>query len=190
MSAPDAIGTASAGEVSLEAVLAAREARSERRAALSAEFGAAVVQLTICAPGPRKDGPDIRRAARLGAAFFGRALAAAELRVLHAESREGEAGPCFLWVVDAEAALVKQAAVGLEDGYRLGRLWDLDVHLPDGSKLDREAAGAAPRKCFVCGNPAAACAGRRVHGLAEVERRFGELMERGMEEMETKGVLE
>lgn len=174
-------------EASLADVLAERERRAERRSALSAAFGRTVVQLTVCAPGPRKDGEGIRTASRRGAALFRTALSAAGVPILREEGRDGIAGPCFLWVVDADAALVKRTAVGLEEGYPLGRLWDFDVHLPDGSKLDREAVGSAARTCFVCGSPAAACAGRRLHELPEVERRFGELLERGIEETEEKG---
>ena len=176
-------------ETPLAAVLAERDRRGERRAALSAEYGATVVQLTICAPGVRKDGNDIRKAARSGAALLERVFAERGLRTLHGESRDGEAGPCFLWVVEAEAALVKGVAVGLENGYSLGRLWDFDVYGPGGSKLDRESVGSEARTCFVCGSPAAVCAGRRLHESAEVARRFSELLERGMEELESKGDL-
>jgi holo-ACP synthase CitX len=87
-------------------------------------------------------------------------------------------------VVDAEATLVKNVAIGLEDGYSLGRLWDFDVYGPEGSKQDRAEIGKAARTCFVCGSPAAVCAGRRVHELAEVERRFHELLTLGICEFE------
>ncbi len=171
----------------LAAMLAERERRAERRAALSAECGATVVQLTICAPGVRKDGADIRRAARYGAALLEKVLAERGLRTLHGESRDGEAGPCWLWVVEAEASLVKGVAVGLENGYSLGRLWDFDVYGPEGSKLDRESVGSDARTCFVCGSPAAVCAGRRLHEPTEVARLFSELLERGMVELDSNG---
>ncbi len=176
------------GGASLPDVLAERDRRNARRTELAAEAVGTLVQLTICAPGSRKDGEEIRKAARMGAGLFRRALSEAGFPVLSEESREGVAGPCYLWVVDAEAALVKKAALGLEDGYSVGRLWDFDVYGPGGLKLDREAVGSAPRKCFVCGSPAAACAGRRLHEPLEVERRFAEMLEKGMEELEKRGV--
>ena len=171
----------------LSEILAERERRGERRAELSAESGLTVVQLTIAAPGRRKNGEDIGTAARFGAALLERRLAERGLGVLRSEARDGAAGPCYLWVVDADAGLVKSIAVGLEDGYFLGRLWDIDVYGSGGSKLDREALGKAARKCFVCGSPAAICAGRRLHELADVELRFKEILDRGIEEMEEKG---
>jgi holo-ACP synthase len=128
-----------------------------------------------------------RQAALLGAVSFERLLENRGARTLHGEAFDGAAGPCFLWVVDAEAEPVKELAIGLEEGYSLGRLWDFDVYGPGGSKLDREAFGKGPRACFVCGSPAAACAGRRVHELADVERRFAEMLDRGIEEIERKG---
>ncbi len=173
----------------LAAVLAERERRARRREELSAAYGGTVVQLTIAAPGRRKDGDDIRKAALFGAAAFERLLGGRGARTLYGETLHGEAGPCFLWVVDADAEYVKGLSIGLEEGYSLGRLWDFDVYGPGGSKLDREFFKKGPRTCFVCGSPAAVCAGRRVHELAEVERRFVEMLDRGIEDIERKGVF-
>ncbi|MFA6508342.1 MAG: citrate lyase holo-[acyl-carrier protein] synthase [Treponemataceae bacterium] len=173
----------------LAEMLAERDRREYRRTVLATEYKATIVQLTIVAPGVRKDSPDIRKAFWYGKALLENVLTERGLRTLLSESREGNAGPCSMWVVEAEAALVKRAAVGLEDGYSLGRLWDFDVYGPGGLKLDREAVGSDARKCFVCESPAAICAGRRLHGSAEVVRCFMEILERGIEDMDKKGAI-
>jgi len=138
-------------------------------------------------PGQRKDGPEISEAARLGAVRLEGVLEGRALAVLHRESWNGAAGPCFMWVVEADTALVKGVTVGLEDGYSLGRLWDFDVYDARGLKLDREAIGSAARTCFVCGSPATVCAGRRLHGSAEVVGHFAGILERGIAELKKKG---
>ncbi|GAB1482069.1 citrate lyase holo-[acyl-carrier protein] synthase [Treponema sp.] len=174
----------------LALVLSEREQRTARRSALATEYRATVVQLTISAPGVRKDGPDIRSAAEKGAALLEKELAERGLRLSHRETQDGQAGPCIFWVLEAEAVLVKEIAVGLENGYSLGRLWDFDVYSPEGLKLDRESLGSETRTCYVCRSPAAVCAGRRLHESVEVVQRFSELLKRGMEELGSKGVIE
>jgi len=177
-------------DAGLAAVLDDRYRRQDRRCRLTIEYARTLVQLTMVVPGQRKDGPEISEAARLGAARLEAVLEGRALAVLHRESWNGAAGPCFMWVLEAGAALVKGVTVGLEDGYSLGRLWDFDVYDGKGSKLDREAVGSATRTCFVCGSPAAICAGRRLHGSAEVVWRFTGILERGMAELKKKGDIE
>ena len=177
-------------DAGLDAVLDDRDRRQARRSLLTAEYARTLVQLTMVVPGQCKDGTDISEAARLGAARLERVLEGRALPVLHRESWNGAAGPCFMWVLEADAALVKGVTVGLEDGYSLGRLWDFDVYDARGSKLDREAVGSAARTCFVCGSPAVVCAGRRLHGSAEVVRLFVGILERGIAESKKKGDIE
>ncbi len=173
----------------LAKTLTERERRFRRRTELVAQGLGTVVQLTITAPGIRKDGDDIRRAAQWGAALLELRLSERTWAYEKREWWDGDTGPCGFWVIFAPPMSVKGITVGLEEGYSLGRLWDFDVYGPGNVKLDRESMGSDPRKCFICGEPAAICAGRRLHSPEEVAKRFQELLQRGMEELETKGVF-
>lgn len=182
-SAAPAAGLLSTGL--LADVLADREARAARRTELAARWAAAgrpvaVVQLSLAAPGPVKSDAEIRLAVSLGARAWEDRAAALGLPLLHAEAREGASGPCRLWVVDADARETKSLIVGLEEGSSLGRLWDFDVYDEEARHVGRETLGAPARRCYLCGEAAAVCAGRRVHSLDAVERRFRELLRAGI----------
>ena len=110
------------GKPVLEAVLSERERRMERRGALAAEYGGTVVQFTTVVPGELKDGDDMRTVARYAKDAIEAAFAERGMRVAHGETLDGAAGPCWVRVVEAKAALVKNVAIGLKNGYSLGRL--------------------------------------------------------------------
>ena len=173
----------------LAKTLAERERRSRRRSELGNQGLGTVVQLTITAPGIRKDGEDIRKAALWGARLLESRLTDLGIAYGNREWGDGDTGPCGFWVIFAHPLSVKGITVGLEEGYSLGRLWDFDVYGPGNVKLDRESMGSDSRKCFICGEPAAVCAGRRLHSPEEVANRFQELLRQGMNELETKGVF-
>ena len=64
-----------------------------------------------------------------------------------------------------QASDVKRALERLEDAFPAARLYDFDVLNADGEKLSR----SVPRRCLVCGGPAAVCARSRAHGLEAVK---------------------
>jgi holo-ACP synthase len=153
--------------VALEAVLAAREARVARRDAALAAGAGAVVTVTPVMPGPVKDcaiARDIQMAAlRALESLFRDAGWRAEVRShLHAET-----GPEAIVIVAADATAVKRGTVAIEEEHRLGRLFDLDVTGPNGG-VGRRDLGLPPRRCFVCDEPAHACARSRAHPLADL----------------------
>ena len=71
-----------------------------------------------------------------------------------------------LILLKADAASVKQSLERLEDSCPAARLYDFDVLNASGEKLSR----SVPRKCLVCGGPAAVCARSRAHGLDAVKQ--------------------
>lgn len=174
-------------------VLADREARSARRAELAARWAGAgrpiaVVQLSLAVPGAVKSDPEIRLAVSLGARAWEDRAAVLGLPLLHSETREGASGPCRLWVVDADARETKSLIIGLEEGSSLGRLWDFDVYDEESRHVGRDTLGVPPRRCYLCGEAAAVCAGRRVHALDAVERRFRELLRAGIADRSARGL--
>lgn len=74
-------------------------------------------------------------------------------------------------MVDAPAPAVKGLTCQIEEADGLGRLFDMDVLAPDGRKLDRGELGLPPRRCLICGGPAAECASRRAHTARELQGR-------------------
>ena len=68
---------------------------------------------------------------------------------------------------------VKKITCSIEDGSRLGRLFDMDVMTEKGS-ISRKDLGKPGRKCLICGEDAKLCARSQRHPmqelLAEVDR--------------------
>ena len=158
-------------EVTLQAVLAARDAR--RR--LLASWGRPLLSVTLNIAGP------VKRWA-LTDFVFRDVLEALEdclgADLLWKEQTEAVTGLEAVLVCGREAGALKDLAVELETARAAGRLYDLDVIAPDGCKLSR----GTPRACLVCGGPAAPCARSRAHGLEAVRAATEDLLRRGAAE--------
>lgn len=146
-------------------VLEAREARVRRQEAMLERYKAPLVSFTMNIAGPVKDSALIRRAFRAGIRQLESGLRAWNLEVLEREERLAAAGCEALYAASGPAERVKRLCQSIEDGSRLGRLFDMDVISPEGEKLDR---AGGERRCIVCGEAGRGCASRRVHGVQEL----------------------
>ena len=152
-------------EVTLTQMLEAREARVLRQQALMERYALPVISFSLNIPGPVKNGPVIRRAFREGMSRLSDALQTARINVTHQEQVDQITGCEAILAVQGEAREIKRLCVELEDEDALGRLFDMDVLDPSGSKLDRESFGHPPRPCLVCGKAGKGCASRSIHSL-------------------------
>ncbi len=78
-----------------------------------------------------------------------------------------------LILLHADAAQVKTVLERLEDTAPWARLFDFDVLNASGEKLSRRT----PRRCLICGGPAADCARSRAHGLNAVKQATDALLD-------------
>ena len=157
-------------EVTLSEMLDAREARVFRQKALMEQYSLPVISFSLNIAGPVKNGPVIRRAFREGMSRLVDALQTARLDAVYQEEIDQVTGCEALLAVRGEARDIKRLCVELEDEDALGRLFDMDVLDPEGSKLDREGFGHPPRPCLVCGKAGKGCASRRLHSVGELQR--------------------
>lgn len=155
-------------EVVLEQMLEAREARSMRQFTLNKQYGLPIISFSMNIPGPIKDTPLIRRGFLAGCAMLDHRLPkqAVKLREVLPAVTGWEA----TYVLDMDAAKVKEITTAIEDELPLGRLFDMDVLGSDLRKLDRELVGGKSRNCIVCGAPGRGCASRRVHSVPELQQ--------------------
>lgn len=77
-----------------------------------------------------------------------------------------------IWAVDADAAQLKKWMQAIEEADELGRLMDIDVIAPDGSKISRGSA----RKCLICGGMVQICARSRAHSAVELYNRARQII--------------
>ncbi len=163
-------------EVTLDQVLAAREARAARQLALIRQFGLPVISFSMNIPGPVKDSPLIRRGFLAGCAALDHRLPRRAVR--YREIFPADTGWEAAYVVDMPPLEVKAVTAAIEDRDGLGRLLDMDVIGPDLTKLDRTSVGGGSRDCIVCGAAGRGCASRRLHPVEELQRAAREILVR------------
>ena len=156
-------------EVTLPEMLEAREARVFRQQALMERYALPVISFSLNIAGPVKNGPVLRRAFREGLSRLTDALRAARMDVACQEEVDQATGCEAVLAVQGGTRELKRLCVELEDEDALGRLFDMDVLDPEGSKLDRESFGHPPRPCLVCGKAGKGCASRRLHTVEELQ---------------------
>ncbi|MBQ7246827.1 MAG: citrate lyase holo-[Lachnospiraceae bacterium] len=78
-------------------------------------------------------------------------------------------GPEGFWSVRRDAREVKRLLTETEEHHPLGRLFDIDVISPDGTKISRTDIGMEARRCLICGRNAADCAGSRRHSVRDLQ---------------------
>ena len=144
-------------------MLDARERRAREQSAMlaSADDSCCLVSfsLTIAV--------DVKRTARTRLLFDEglRAFADFGFRELARKTFDGVTGTEALILLSEDEAKVKKTLERLEDAFPAARLFDFDVLNASGEKLSR----SVPRRCLICGGPAADCARSRAHGLDAVK---------------------
>ena len=162
--------------VTLEEVLALRDARSSRQKQLLAEYGCPLVCLSLNIAGEYKTFPLALRCFREAERFIRLSLESWNIKIRYTETQVEPAGYTAYFCAEAAPGLLKTIAAGIEKTHALGRLLDIDVLRPDGEKLSRLDSGGAPRSCFVCGKNAFVCARERSHAPGELEEAMAAIM--------------
>ncbi len=151
--------------VSLEEILDAREQRAERQRTAREQFpGAALVSFTLNIAGPVKLFALAEQSFQEGCRSIARQFERNRVAVQFYKTCIQPAGCEALWAVDCDPLRLKALMCAVEDGGRLGRLFDIDVLNPEGEILSRTGLGIPRRRCLICDRPARECARSRAHG--------------------------
>ncbi|MDO4565334.1 MAG: citrate lyase holo-[acyl-carrier protein] synthase [Clostridia bacterium] len=153
--------------IGLNDILDARERRVERRRKLLERFNLPLICFTMNIAGEVKNDPLIRLAFQFGLG---------ELKAhqpVYLKTYDEPTGLEAYLVFQTETSRQKEIAEGIEEGLPIGRLFDMDVFSPEGEKVER----ISPRTCIICGEPAAACARSRAHGLEAVQNKTQKILE-------------
>lgn len=163
-------------EVSLQEMLAARERRCYLQTQLLHQYKKSLISFTLNIPGPVKVLPGVPEAFASGCQRIETLLKDRLVLIQHMETIKEKTGYEAFYSVDANPDFIKELMVSLEDQDRLGRLFDIDVLRPDGSKVSREDMGSAPRTCLLCGQPAHVCSRSRRHSVEELTAEIGKIL--------------
>ncbi len=151
-------------EVSLQMMLQCREARAKQQRELIKKYGKPVVSFTMNIAGPIKRNYFIERGFFIGYKSLEGAFYSYKAKVLYSTSRISVTGPEGYYVVDLDSQTLKKICMEIEDQDELGRLFDIDVIDPNGTKLERKEE----RRCLICDKPAKECSSRRLHTVQEL----------------------
>lgn len=172
-------------EVSLMEMLEAREKRAWRQRELLGG-GRTMICFTMNIAGPIKNSPLIGSGYDLGKRLLLGQLDVAGVAVSDFEEvREKTGNECIL-LTDAEPLAVKAITAELEDCAPIGRLFDMDVLRPDGSKVERQELGLPGRRCLLCGESAQVCARSRKHSVAELQAKTWEILQEAVDEWDSR----
>lgn len=148
-------------KVTLFEVLSARDRRVEKQKELL-KNGFPIVCFTMNIAGEVKNTPLIERAFNFGLTLLEESLDAYEI-VAYDEER-AKTGCCAYMSINADGKKIKEICVNIEESTPIGRLFDIDVILPSGKKLER----ANERGCLICGKAGRECAASRAHSADEL----------------------
>jgi holo-ACP synthase/triphosphoribosyl-dephospho-CoA synthase len=157
--------------VTLQAILAAKEARRDRQECLRRRFRLPIVSITINMPGVVKDYPILRQLCDYAVQEV-----KARLAVLAEERVNPSTGPEALLAVSGDPREIKAIAMIIEEGNDFGRLLDIDVFAVDGMLISRHDKGAG-RQCLVCGELAVVCMREKRHGEEVLHKAVQGLLE-------------
>ncbi len=177
-------------EVTLMQMLDAREARAFRQQTLLAQYGRPLLCFSMNIAGPVKNSGLICRGFQMGRQLLEQQLALSGGEILHFEEVNAVTGCEAIYVLAGDALAIKAAAVTVEDHTTAGRLYDMDVIRPDGSKVERGELGLGQRKCLICGGPARACARSRTHSVPELQAATTALLKKALREWDSHFLAE
>lgn len=163
--------------VELPKMLDARERRQFVQQKLLSEHQLPLISFTLNIVGPVKVFPLAIRTFEEGLSMIRTQCMAWKLPIIEEKRIEDITGYEAFLVIDSDAKTVKEILCRLEERTPLGRLFDLDVLSPDGTKISRTDFHMPPRKCLLCNQDAFVCSRSRTHSVDEILTRECEIME-------------
>lgn len=160
-------------------LLDAREERWRRRLQKAARLpsGFSLVTLTLRMPAPLRLREPWDGSAREILADLLDFLRASGVETEREEFFFGEDGPEGFFRARGKARRVKEGTIAFEETHPLGPLADVDVMDSGGLVTGRRELNFPPRKCLLCGRPAAECVVERTHSFEELKKRIEEILE-------------
>lgn len=163
--------------LSLEEILGARDRRAETQRQLLEKGEGTLICLTLNIAGAIKSAPLFRKVFEEGKRRIFAKLRLEKAEILAWTERHEKTGDEGYLLTNLNLTASKKRMVEIEEEFALGRLLDLDVMARDTGKISRNQLGLPPRRCLICGEPAAACARSRRHDHKVLLRRTVELID-------------
>lgn len=168
-------------EVTLQEVLDAREKRAEKQKELLQKHEKTLVCFTMNIAGPVKYSPLIAQGFRMGCQALSDQLGD---RVLYSQKLPRHTGCEAFFVADMPAEQVKRITTAIEEATPLGRLFDMDVFAPDGTRLQRQRE----RTCLLCGKSAKVCGRSRAHSVEALQQKTNAILREALQQERSRQI--
>lgn len=162
--------------LSLQQILDARERRVDRQNRIMKMQEGTLVSFTLNIAGAVKAAPLFTRAFGEGKRRILSQLRLSGISILWQEEYHEQTGDELYLLAEAPALKVKQLMCQIEDGFAMGRLFDIDVMARGIPKVSRSDLHVSPRKCMLCNNIAAICARTQSHSVEQLLEKTVELI--------------
>lgn len=161
--------------ITLPEILEARDKRAAlQRQLLNQEK--VLISFTLNIPGPIKKFGLTIDSFNVGKASILAQLKRNKIAICNYIEVDENTGIEGLWVVKADALIIKKHMAALEEYHPLGRIFDIDVISANGEKIDRTMCNFPERKCFICSNPVFLCSRARKHSVEDLVQKTVDIM--------------
>lgn len=150
-------------EVSGIDMLKARENRSAYQRQLLSVKGNCLISFTMNIPGTVKISKLISECFLDGVYRIDKQLQREHQHILLRELLTKKTGYEGFWLLDTDPYDVKEKMIQIETSCDLGRLFDIDVLLPNMEHISRTDLGYSQRVCMICSRPAHECVRSHFH---------------------------
>lgn len=160
--------------VSLQAVLANKEARQLRQKEMLYRYEVPIISMHVNMPGAIKltDSSVFIHDTMLK--VLKKSTLAKRWQIVEVSSTAQITGVESIVCVDADAKEIKKLCCELEEEHPLGRFIDMDVIDTDAKILSRKSLAKGLRKCYICDKPAVECGRSRRHEIQELVAHINE----------------
>ncbi|MEN6413996.1 MAG: citrate lyase holo-[acyl-carrier protein] synthase [Veillonellales bacterium] len=156
----------------LDDILKARDERAALQKRLLQQYKTTLISFKLNIPGEIKFNYLIKRIFDEGLQALRSELGKRKQVLLFEEVQYKDSGPEFFGTLAATAAATKQITLDIEENHPLGRLYDFDIIDKTGKQCSRQAMQRNERRCFLCDQPAFACARSRAHSIEAMKNKI------------------
>ena len=154
--------------ITLPEILDAREKRAYFQQEMLQKRPRSLLSFTLNIAGPVKVFPYTKWLYTLGYDLIHQGIFILRGKILEEKEQKENTGYEAIFALDLEPERIKEYLLFQEENHPLGRLFDLDVLRPDGTKVSRRELGFPERTCLICQNPAFLCGRSRTHSAEEL----------------------
>ena len=163
-------------EVGIDEVLNCREKRVAIQNEMIRKYKKPVISFTMNIPGPIKTNNEIKKAFDIGKVLILEKLKENNIEILEIQELNENTGNELFISTNSLAKKIKNITVAIEEGYDLGRLFDIDVIDINFEKLSRKSF----RKCLICEEQAQECGRSRKHSVGELQNKVEEILKKSL----------